>query len=217
MQPVTDALLRSPGASDASPLSRIVFLTGDRTPASVPPAPPAVSGAGLVLLSLLLLPPSCTLPGFAWICTFLSGARGRLLAFSCCPVRSSASEGVFLTHPWGEPHSSPPTPPLFCLPGFLSYCTLNYHDEIRGWRKFSKFSYRGILLLRQLDLSVSYHHTWVSLLAQSVKNQPAVQETLVRSLGQEDPLRKEMATHSGILIWRSPWTEEPGGLQSMGS
>ena len=50
-----------------------------------------------------------------------------------------------------------------------------------------------------------------------VKNPPAVQETWVRSLGQEVPLAKAMATHSGILAWRIPWTEEPGGLQSMGS
>ena len=44
----------------------------------------------------------------------------------------------------------------------------------------------------------------------------AVQETWVRSLGREDPLEKEMATHSSILAWRIPWTEEPGGLQSVG-
>ena len=50
-----------------------------------------------------------------------------------------------------------------------------------------------------------------------VKNLPAVQETWVRSLGQEDPLEKSMATHSGILAWRIPWSEELGGLQSMGS
>ena len=55
-----------------------------------------------------------------------------------------------------------------------------------------------------------------SLIAQSVKNLPAVQETQVQFLGQEDPLEKEMATHSSILAWRIPWTEEPGGLQSMG-
>ena len=47
------------------------------------------------------------------------------------------------------------------------------------------------------------------------KNLPAVQETQVRSLGQEDPLEKEMATHSSILAWEIPWTEEPGGLQSV--
>ena len=57
---------------------------------------------------------------------------------------------------------------------------------------------------------------WASLVAQSVKNLPAVEETQVRSLGWEDPLEKEMAAHSSVLAWRSPWTEEPGGLQSMG-
>ena len=54
-----------------------------------------------------------------------------------------------------------------------------------------------------------------SLVAQMVKKLPAIQETWVRSLGQEDPLEKEMATHSSILAWRIPRTEEPGGLQSM--
>ena len=53
--------------------------------------------------------------------------------------------------------------------------------------------------------------------AQIVKNLPAMRETQVRSLGQEDPLEKEMATHSSILAWRIPWTEQPGGLQSMRS
>ena len=56
-----------------------------------------------------------------------------------------------------------------------------------------------------------------SLVAQSVKNMPAVQETQVRSLCWEDPLEKEMATHSSILAWKISWTEEPGGLQSIGS
>ena len=55
------------------------------------------------------------------------------------------------------------------------------------------------------------------LVTQMVKNLPAMQETLVQLLGQEDPLEKEMATHSSILAWKIPWTEEPGGLQSMGS
>ena len=56
-----------------------------------------------------------------------------------------------------------------------------------------------------------------SLVAQMVKNLPAVQETWVCSLGQEDPLEKGMATHSSVLAWKIPWTEEPDGLQSMGS
>ena len=53
--------------------------------------------------------------------------------------------------------------------------------------------------------------------AKTVKNLPASPETWVRSLGQEDPLQKGMATHSSILAWRIPWTAEPGGLQSIGS
>ena len=60
---------------------------------------------------------------------------------------------------------------------------------------------------------------WVTLyfvVAQLVKNLPAMQETWVQSLGWEDALEKGMATHSGILAWRIPWTEEPGVLQSMG-
>ena len=56
-----------------------------------------------------------------------------------------------------------------------------------------------------------------SLVVQMVKNLPVVQETWLRSLGQKDPLKKELATHSSILTWRIPWTEEPGGLQSMES
>ena len=54
--------------------------------------------------------------------------------------------------------------------------------------------------------------TWASQVAQLVKNLPAMQETWVRFLGQQDPLEKEMATHSSILAWRISWTEEPGGL-----
>ena len=54
-------------------------------------------------------------------------------------------------------------------------------------------------------------------MVQIVKNLPAMKETQVQSLVQEDPLEKGMATHSSILAWRIPWTDEPGGLQSMGS
>ena len=59
-------------------------------------------------------------------------------------------------------------------------------------------------------------HYWASLVAQAVKQPPALQGTWVRSLGQEDPLEEEMATPSRILAWRIPWTEESGGLQPMG-
>ena len=57
----------------------------------------------------------------------------------------------------------------------------------------------------------------VSLVAQIVKNLPAMREMQVQSLSQKDPLENEMASHSSILAWRIAWTEEPGGLQSMGS
>ena len=57
---------------------------------------------------------------------------------------------------------------------------------------------------------------WISKVAQMVKNLPAMQETQIQSLGTEDALEKGMATHSSILAWRIPQTEEPGGLQSMG-
>ena len=70
----------------------------------------------------------------------------------------------------------------------------------------------GILQLR-CDKAL----TWASLILQSVKNLSATQETRVQFLGWEDPLGKEMATHSSILAWRIPWTEEPGGLQPVGS
>ena len=54
-------------------------------------------------------------------------------------------------------------------------------------------------------------------MTQAVKNLPAMQETQVRSLNREDPLEEGMATHSSILVWRVPWTEEPSRLQSIGS
>ena len=58
---------------------------------------------------------------------------------------------------------------------------------------------------------------WASLVTQMLKNLPAIQETWIRCLGQEDPLDKEMTTHSSTFTWRIPWTEEPGKLQFTGS
>ena len=104
-------------------------------------------------------------------------------------------------------------------------------------RKFDFFSlFSEVLVFKISVLSFSLNffpvssfnfHIWVwlyqkkkkicaSLIAQLVKNLPAVQETHIWFLGWEDLLEKEMATHSSILAWRIPWTEEPGGLQSMG-
>ena len=64
---------------------------------------------------------------------------------------------------------------------------------------------------------ILFYKTWASLVAQMVKRLPTMQETRVQSLGGEDPLEKEMASHSSILAWRIPRTKEPGRLQSMGS
>ena len=60
-------------------------------------------------------------------------------------------------------------------------------------------------------------HAWVFQVAQTVQNLPTVWETQVQSLGQEDPPEKGLAIYSSMLAWETPWTEEPGGLQSMGS
>ena len=68
---------------------------------------------------------------------------------------------------------------------------------------------KGANLVRKYSIKYSS----ASLVAPTVKNPPVVQKTQVRSLGQEDPLEKGMATHSNILAWKIPWTEEPGGLQ----
>ena len=72
-------------------------------------------------------------------------------------------------------------------------------------------------LISSLPFTCHSYLIWASLVAQRLKRLLAMQETWVRSLGQEDPLKKEMATHSSVLAWKIPWMEEPGGLQSTGS
>ena len=86
--------------------------------------------------------------------------------------------------------------------------------ECIWFRRLSQDS-EGIHSLIQQIFSFYKHGAF--LVAQTVKCLPAMWDTWVRSLGQEDPLEKEMATHSSILAWRIPWTEEPGRLQSVGS
>ena len=71
-------------------------------------------------------------------------------------------------------------------------------------------------MLKPRYICVSLNILGAYLVTQWVKNLPTMQETWVQSPGREDPLEKEMATHSIILAWRIPWTEEPGGLQSLG-
>ena len=68
-----------------------------------------------------------------------------------------------------------------------------------------------------MKLSIFTFDYWAFLVAQMIKSLPAIWESQVGSLGQEDPLEKGMATHSSILDWEIPWTAEPSGLQSMGS
>ena len=87
------------------------------------------------------------------------------------------------------------------------------------WRSIQEGAYLNPEDLQPLDLSMIPQLLMrrASLVAQWVKSLPAVWENWVRSLAWEDPLEKEMATHSSIVAWRSPWTEEPGGLQSTGS
>ena len=95
----------------------------------------------------------------------------------------------------------------------------------------NRSSILAVFLILEGKISVFYHwiwcllwlfHTWLLLchwskqVTQTAKNLPAMQETWVWSLGWEDPLEKGMASHSSILAWRIPWTEEPGGLESMG-
>ena len=78
---------------------------------------------------------------------------------------------------------------------------------------FLGFHPSGVLGLQLWVLLVR----WAFRMAQQVKNPPAMQETQVRSLGQEEPLEEDMETHSSILAWKIPWTEKPGGLWSLGS
>ena len=68
----------------------------------------------------------------------------------------------------------------------------------------------------RFDINTLKKKNWASLIVRLVKNLPAMQQTWVRFLGWEDPLEKEMATHSSILAWRIPWTEEPGRYNPWG-
>ena len=84
-----------------------------------------------------------------------------------------------------------------------------------------QLSHQGSPIIHEINKSDVWlradRSTWASLVAQLVKNLPAVQETKVQSLGQDDSLEKEMASHSSSFAWKIPWTEKPGGLQPMGS
>ena len=118
-------------------------------------------------------------------------------------------------HIQSEVHLASPNLPLLpgSAPGFLPCCPPCHLDpgSSLSLPSGTSFSTSGSTFQNLLPGS------WASLVAQTVKNLPAVQKTRVQSLGQEDPLEKGMATHPSILAWRIPWTEEPSRLQSMGS
>ena len=98
----------------------------------------------------------------------------------------------------------------FHLPLYSSFLSVEYSLVKKGeWKKIIGIS-------DEFELTVFYMLR-ASLVAQTIKNLHTTWETQVQSLDQEDPLGKGMATHSSILAWEIPWTEEPGRLQSMGS
>ena len=101
-----------------------------------------------------------------------------------------------------------------------------YYGQVEKWVQVLCFisERKGPFAATRFGVRIQAFHyaftntnTRTSLVAQTVKHLPTVQETWIQSLGWEDLLEKDMATHSSILSWRIPWTEEPGGLQSMGS
>ena len=103
--------------------------------------------------------------------------------------------------------------PVF-LPG-----KFNGQRSLAGYSPWGRKIARHKLVTKQQQWqNIVYYNKqcWASLVAQLVRNLPAVQETQVLFQGLEDPLENEIATHSSILAWRIPWTEEPGGLQSTG-
>ena len=113
---------------------------------------------------------------------------------------------------------------VFLELSFFFYDPVDVGNLISGFSAFSKTSLNirkftvHVLLKPGLENFEHYFTSvWSSLVAQRLKCLPGMQETWVRSLGPEDPLEKEMATHSSTLAWRIPWMEEPGRLQSMGS
>ena len=115
----------------------------------------------------------------------------------------------------GSRQSLPLAPEL--VRGSACTCTLSASEESSfhsGWPPGHPHCYLDMFLAHPFP--AVYIIGQVLQVAQMVKNLPAMQETLVRSLGQEDPLEEKMATHSSILAWRIPWTEESGGYSPWG-
>ena len=157
---------------------------------------------------------SCQL---SWWChpTILSS----VVSFSSCPQSFPASGSFLMSRLFISGSQS------IGASSSASVLPLNKQDWFPlGWTGWISLQSKG--LSRVFFNTAVQKHQWfntqpsytrASLVAQRLKHLPAMQETWVQSLGREDPLEKKMATHSSILAWRIPWTEEPGGLQSMGS
>ena len=122
----------------------------------------------------------------------------------------SVNSVVWLSHNWFN-HSSI-NEHSGCLTSIINY----NENKLRHSEVQSPFT-RQSSSIDMKQLTITENLLWASLLARMVKNLPAVRETWVWSLGQEEPLEKEMITHSSILSWKIPWTEQPGGLQFMRS
>ena len=118
---------------------------------------------------------------------------------------------VFSPNTWEK--NRPQPAPIFSSSDFLAHpgsksCPSSCQKQTPG---------KGLRCKGNQNIVLNYRHFGASKVAQMVKNLPALQETWVWSLGWEDPLEKEMATHSSIPAWRIPWTEKACRLQSMGS
>ena len=116
---------------------------------------------------------------------------------------ATSQRGKILSHDW-------------CITNGRYFCFQNSFSDVKykPGNTFTFGSSKNTISNIWLQVLALYN---ASLMVWTVKNLPAMQETWVRSLGQEDPLEKGMATYSSILAWRIPWTEEPDGLQSVGS
>ena len=145
-------------------------------------------------------------------------ASGSSLAFGVRLLLFYLFSPSFFPHPPAPPGQTPPWE-LSYLPPSLLHCLCFLYPHSKVLAELPLFSetlptpFSSELVLKKKK----YCPFRTSLEAQMVEHLSTMWETRVRSLGQEDHLEKEMATHSSILAWRIPWMEEPGGLQSMGS
>ena len=133
--------------------------------------------------------------------------------------RMCALDWIFVKQ-WGTNEhllsSFRPISMILSFPGSIKMC----HWETFGHSSWARYPWSGSsniwFFSHHVKIINSVYLIEASLVAQSVKNPPMMQETWVRSLGWENPLEKQMARHASILAWEIPWTEEPGGIQSMG-